>query len=52
MILSFVNIRNVPGVVLKTEGFATSLRTLQGFNSVWNIMFDPFIGRVTSLSNI
>ena len=48
MILSFINIRQVPREVLKTSGFALGFqrlpRDLANVNE-WKIMFDPYIGR-------
>ena len=45
MILSFINIRQVPREVLKTEGslgFQHLPRDLANVNE-WKIMFDPYI---------
>ena len=45
MILSFINIRKVPGEMLKTLGFALGFqhlpRDLANVNE-WKIMFDPY----------
>ena len=45
MILSFINIRQVPREMLKTSGFALAFQHLHrdlANVSEWKIMFDPY----------
>ena len=53
MILSFINIRNVPREMLKTEGFAYCFQhlpwDLANVNE-WKIMFDPYNDKKNSLN--